>query len=126
MTPQPTRSAPLTAPQAFRALRRPLVALGVLLLFANLWLPATGLAFAPGIGLLCHGILPAVTQEDGDAPVRLSQPCCMAAALALLPEPPALPAVRAATFAADPQRPLVALTHHLPPRAYPIRAPPIS
>jgi len=50
----------------------------------------------------------------------------MAAAMALLPDAPSLPSIRAAAFAYQTPRRLTAFTYHLPPRHHPIRGPPIS
>lgn len=109
--------------QALRMLRRPLAALCIALLCANLWVPVAG--FAATAPYLCHGTGQGVS-DDGAAPSAQPQPCCFSAVMAALPDAaPALPTPRPARLSAS-QRRLAALVGPAPRKAFPIRAPPFS
>ncbi|RAH99893.1 hypothetical protein DLJ53_19320 [Acuticoccus sediminis] len=115
----------MSVPAAFRALRRPLVTLCAVLLFANVWIPA----FSVGVlspGLICHGAGPVTPDAGGKTTGPRFQSCCFSAVVALMPEAVPTLTVRAAPGTQQPSRLVAAVTGPAAPHAFRIRAPPIS
>lgn len=75
------------------ALRPPVAALGVVLVLANLLLPAAAAAGADGAGMTCWGVLAPAGKEE-KPPTHVTASCCMAALMALVPVPAAATARR--------------------------------